>query len=987
MLTTDNKVVKETLIKNLLLNTLPLSKNNMEENKKPFENQPYNEYINLNSFINNQISLGDFTLSTTERTRFMKEDSNSRELTIDKNNSELNLFKRQQRKYYDDIFLTHLIFNKMKTEQYHNYINFIQKTYNKKYGKYIKNIIINKEQNNFCNDKFTKEISHLENIIARYSIIIFFLVKDQQMDEAKNLFLLMIKENIIYINFFEKNLFKEYSNIENNIKLIQHGRPKSILTLSKIYSIILKYSFVFNFAKNRNIFLSRYLSLQKLNYNLFLLKSEIRGSYLISDIAIKYFYANCLFNASYYSIMFYSVMSIPIKLCEFIFKLYEGMDEVLFEKKEKSLILKTSFNYALFIYLNGNNELALDQLELIKEKLISFYEYNYSEDEDDEGNGVALYGYKDKYDLLKDFKEKKGINDRLNVNMKQKIFIKKKETMKKMERRRGLSKSQNTVDKIQEILFNRRRESTVMYNTKTIFDPFNKTQISAFPNNKKKTIKIEDIKKFFISDVKTALNKKNRKCSITERDISNKLKFQNYFGVQNKNNFNNSTQSIVDLRTSHINFRSILKINKLDIPKYMTDSILIETELLMCEIEIDSKNMEKAYEHFKNSILALFISKQNDEPNDYKSQRDFRKKLRIISMYLKEINTYIDEKSKKKRYTKVKNPIKTTKTFLSISKKKLFTDKNMNFKKSSVRLGKNRLLESLDININEEIKPSIKGDEYYNKLLNEKLAKEIEKFFLFLISLSVYQLKLLNDTQPKREIRNDLPILFNGQFKDSLSSEQRNNLYKLHTTSITRNMILNAPDKLILPTNLNFRALNYNTILSKDFINKNSNYKLNRSKVENHKFNKIISLSNSIEYDYFKKIIFSNIIGKKLQKFLLDNYSLVMRILKELNPKEIDDIIKYPNILVAPINNYKKKKSIQLNNSWYNNNNNSFKNKKIKDLKKLIYRLNNLKNEKENEKNNDSDNTLIDSDSENSGSINISINNTSFLNNENDLSP
>ena len=375
MLTTDNKVVKETLIKNLLLNTFPLSKNNMEENKKPFENQPYNEYINLNSFINNQISLGDFTLSTTERTRFMKEDSNSRELTIDKNNSELNLFKRQQRKYYDDIFLTHLIFNKMKTEQYQNYINFIQKTYNKKYGKYIKNIIINKEQNNFCNDKFTKEISHLENIIARYSIIIFFLVKDQQMDEAKNIFLLMIKENIIYINFFEKNLFKEYSNIKNKIKLIQHVRPKSILTLSKIYSIILKYSFVFNFAKNRNIFLSRYLSLQKLNYNLFLLKSEIRGSYLISDIAIKYFYANCLFNASYYSIMFYSVMSIPIKLCEFIFKLYEGMDEVLFEKKEKSLILKTSFNYALFIYLNGNNELALDQLELIKEKLISFYEY------------------------------------------------------------------------------------------------------------------------------------------------------------------------------------------------------------------------------------------------------------------------------------------------------------------------------------------------------------------------------------------------------------------------------------------------------------------------------------------------------------------------------------------------------------------------------------------------------------------------------------
>ena len=67
--------------------------------------------------------------------------------------------------------------------------------------------------------------------------------------------------------------------------------------------------------------------------------------------------------------MFYSSIIIPIKLSELILKLYSGMNEIIFEKKEKSLLLKVIFNYALFMYINSNNEQALVQLELIKEKL------------------------------------------------------------------------------------------------------------------------------------------------------------------------------------------------------------------------------------------------------------------------------------------------------------------------------------------------------------------------------------------------------------------------------------------------------------------------------------------------------------------------------------------------------------------------------------------------------------------------------------------
>ena len=991
MLTTNKKNIKraDSLRNNLLSNTGFFQKNNIDDNKKTFENQPYNEYINLNSLMNNQIS-GEFTLSTTERTRCFKEENNSNEFTNDKNYSQLNIFMKQQKKNIDNSFLNSLIFGGVKIKEYRKYIYFIQKTFIKNNGNYLKHVIKNKNKNSYNNLFFAKEINQLENLIARYSIIIFFLIKHQQIDMAKSIFLLMIKENIIYIDFFEKNLYKEFSNIGKDINLINLGCPKSILTLSKIYSIILKYSLLFNLTKNRSIYLSKYLSLQNLNYNIFLLKSQLRGSSIVTDIAIKYLYANCLFNSCYYSIKSYISLIIPIKLSELIFKLYEGMNEIIFEKKEKSLLLNASYNYALYIYLNGNNESALRQLELIKEKLFEFYEYNLNDEEEeekeDDDEEETNYGYKDVYSPTEEFSKKREAKKKLSINFQQKILIKRQETMRKLERKRALSKTQNTIDKIKEILFNKRVGIQSIYNSKNnLFDPLHQAQINILNNNfRKKTVKIEDIKKFFISDVKTALNKKNRKCSITERDIKNKQKFQKNFGVSNKNSINSSTQSIADLRTSHINFRSLFKINKLNLPKYMTNSLLIETELLMCEIYLDSKNIQNAYEHFKNSVLILFISKQNDSENDIKSIRDFRKKLRTIFVYLNEINKYIDEKNKKNTFKILKNPIKSTKTYLSLSKKNTFKEKKSDIKKSSLRLGKNRYLESIEFKMNkkDDSDNGNKGEEYYNKLVNKKMAKEIEKLFLFLNTLSIYQIKLLNDTQPKREIRNDLPILFNAQFKDSLTKGQRTSLNNLLTMSITRNMILQSPDKLILPTNLKFSVLNYKT---KELRRENNVIKTNKN--ENHKtYDKVISFANTIEYTYFKKIIFNKKIGLTLQQFLLNNYSLVMKILRKLKKNEIEDIIDNPDILVSPINNYKKRQSKIMNNNLLNNRNNDYllKIKDINELKKIITKLSIFQDEDENEKKEEEDeesnisNILIESDSENNKSLSLSVSISSF---------
>ena len=966
MLTTNIKNVKiaDSLRNNLLSNTLFLSKNNIDNINRTSENLSYNECGNLNSFMNNQLSLGEYTLSTSERTR----NNNSNEHVFDKR-------IKQQKQSLDTSFLNNLLFHNIEIKQYRNFIYYIQTTYNKIYGDYLKNIINNKEQYDYDNKNYKIEIKQLENLIARYSIIIFFLVKKHHFFMAKNMFLLMLKENNIYINFFYDNLLKQYYNIENNPELINHGNPKSILKLIKIFSFILKYSLIFNLTNNINIFLSKYLCLQKLNYKLFLLKSEIRGNLIVTDIGIKYLYASCLFNTCYYSILFYSSLALPIKLSELIFKIYQGMNEVIFDKKEKSLLLKTSFNYALFIYLNGNNEAALDQLHLIKEKLINYYDENFiSDDEENEMTEIEDPPVINKqiYEPIKLIKKKKD-NKNKSVSFKDKILIKRQETMKKLERKRGLSRSENTIDKLKEILFNR-RTSLLNFNSNNLFDPLHEAHLNKYNNSnlKKKNLRIDDIKKLFISDVKTILNKRNRKSSITERDIKNKQKIQKNLGVTTKANYNKSKQqSIIDLRSSHTNFTSLIKINKLNVPKYMTDLLLIETEFLMCEIELDSKNIKEAYEHFKNSILILFIFRENNEQNDLKSYRYFRKKLRIISVYLKEINKYIEEKNWRNRFQVIKNPIKSSKTYISLNKKKLFKEK-LGVKKSSLRLGRNYLLESIELNN----KKKNKGDEYYNNLINKKISEEIEKFFLFLNTLSIYQIKILNDTQPKREIRNDLPILFNGQFKDTLTTGQRNSLRNLHTMSISRNMILNNPDKLILPTNLKFSSLSYSQKTSSK--SHYSNDKIMKRIRNNKLYKRILSLSNTVEYEYFKNIIFSKKINKNLQQFFIENYSLVMKILKESRKNEINDIIKRPDILVDPINNYKKNRSV----SHGHFNNYLIYYKEIKDLKKIINKLNDFKVEENNNKNNEKNNDILIVDSENNNSISLSISNSSYYDDE-----
>ena len=143
--------------------------------------------------------------------------------------------------------------------------------------------------------------------------------------------------------------------------------------------------------------------------------------------------------------------------------------------------------------------------------------------------------------------------------------------------------------------------------------------------------------------------------------------------------------------------------------------------------------------------------------------------------------------------------------------KKLLDKIDHDYNKSSqVDQSNNQLLED---NNNEEEEASL--DKYKN--LNYSSFKEMEKFFIFICSLSIFQLKILNESQPKLySKRSDLPIIFSNQFQDCLTLSQRLALTQLQTMSLSRYIILIDSDKDISPENLDYKYMKYKVKSSKN---------------------------------------------------------------------------------------------------------------------------------------------------------------------------
>ena len=80
----------------------------------------------------------------------------------------------------------------------------------------------------------------LEDLIARYSLIIFLFLKLKNVIEAKKIFLLMIQENIKYFDYIEKKITYNFNIKDKNNNVQPKDNYKMIYQLIKIYSFIIR---------------------------------------------------------------------------------------------------------------------------------------------------------------------------------------------------------------------------------------------------------------------------------------------------------------------------------------------------------------------------------------------------------------------------------------------------------------------------------------------------------------------------------------------------------------------------------------------------------------------------------------------------------------------------------------------------------------------------------------------------------------------------
>ena len=243
----------------------------------------------------------------------------------------------------------------------------------------------------------------------------------------------------------------------------------------------------------------------------------------------------------------------------------------------------------------------------------------------------------------------------------------------------------------------------------------------------------------------------------------------------------------------------------------ITKKILLKIELLLTQIELNKKNYRGALEHI-NLILNNKKSK-DDLENDLSKQ----KTLKIINKTYKNLKSFQVGRNKKYDINDKDNI------------RKLFDESMLT--ENDLKLIK-LLLEKIEHDYNEHMHYDL-SDSFASQKIDDNALfssdkmksmtfsnfKEMEKFFIFICNLSIYQLKILNQSQPKSTSfskRNDLPILFTNQFKDCLTLSQRMALAELQTMCLSRYIILIDSEKEISPENLDYKYMKYRVKSSKE---------------------------------------------------------------------------------------------------------------------------------------------------------------------------
>jgi hypothetical protein len=413
-----------------------------------------------------------------------------------------------------------------------------------------------------------------------------------------------------------------------------------------------------------------------------------------------------------------------------------------------------------------------------------------------------------------------------------------------------------------------------------------------------------------------------------------------------------NNKHVKEFSTIYLGAYNMLKFKhpiELDIVK---DKIAFEIELLFAEIELKNKNYKESLNHI-NYILNLqkkfFIENGisnkdnirltkntlNSQTETEANEKKYNDKSKFISNFKKNLN--------ENNSLFISTRDKSQKDNLNTSNNNLTNNTNSQIIKYHLTNGDKsrilRLLEEIEISSLENEHLISKNKNLYDEetktavVLNKNLirnqknraSKEMEKFFIFLCGLSIYQLKILNDTQPPpSRRRNDLPIIFNNQFQDCLTNSQRMALALLETMSLSRYILLKDSNKDISMDNLDYRFMLYKIKDKQNNDRKNIIINYSRNKFNAYRFMKSAKgfnmRCNTLHIKGTKKVtkkIETEEEDSQIKYFMRNNHSAnkklifshkkgIIKLLDQMNKDEQKMFYKNPELLTKIIENSEK---------------------------------------------------------------------------------
>jgi hypothetical protein len=367
----------------------------------------------------------------------------------------------------------------------------------------------------------------------------------------------------------------------------------------------MKYGFLFNLSFYGNLFNKMYLKLSQ-KYYLYSLELHKNKYWQLEHLKFtKYLFASLNFNSAYFSVANYSSMKIPIYLYSTALNIYNSFDEHHYDPNDKHLILNTKYNKSLLLYMNGENDEAINTLKELKINLFNFIEDKFQEGTINKKNknGSFLTPSLSEQISEKTCEKKENLNKKISVSFS-KIFSR-------------IVQNKTSKNKNQQLT-----------NINLKLEPF---FISNTPINIENFV-IEYLNLCGISSQRDNIKHKStynfvRKLEKASSDKKNSLKELNLIDKNNRSN----------------------------IPKIFQLPFLIKSELLIAEIELDKKHYRATYTFTNHALAIISIFRKVDNNyllNKYKDEQKFIKEfLSIIdnSNIITELDSEENEEEEKEK--------------------------------------------------------------------------------------------------------------------------------------------------------------------------------------------------------------------------------------------------------------------------------------------------------------------------------------------------